>query len=151
MNRSERLPFRKGLGSAAAIFDARKRILLVKQTYGRLNWELPGGLADGHESPIETVVREVHEEIGLEVEVKSLAAWYYEPAEDLVHFVFRCDPRPLGTVPSADMAEISEWGYWPVTDLPGPISDFTIRRIHDSTSGNNVPMPAIVGPRQWLE
>lgn len=99
----------KGLGSAAAIFDVHGRVLLVKHTYGKLNWELPGGVTERHESPIQTVVREVREETGLAVDVVALTGYYYEPAEDLVHFVFRCSPTgPIN--PAADLVEISECG-----------------------------------------
>jgi 8-oxo-dGTP pyrophosphatase MutT (NUDIX family) len=34
---------KKKLEAAAAIFDEHEQVLLVKQSYGRLNWELPGG------------------------------------------------------------------------------------------------------------
>lgn len=37
-----------------------------------LKWELPGGTIEFGESPIETVVREVAEETGLQVQVKRL-------------------------------------------------------------------------------
>lgn len=33
----------KNVGAAAFIVDGEGRVLLVKHTYGRLNWELPGG------------------------------------------------------------------------------------------------------------
>jgi 8-oxo-dGTP pyrophosphatase MutT (NUDIX family) len=138
------------LGSAAAIFDAEGRILLVKHTYGRFNWELPGGLGEPHESPMETVMREVREETGLDVDVKSLTGCYYEPAEDLLHFVFRCEPAQIGAVPSIGSAEISEWRYWLTSELPRPISDFTIRRIQDATQGMQLPMPVVIGSREWL-
>ena len=141
---------RKGLGSAAAIFDSAMRVLLVKHTYGRLNWELPGGLAEPHESPVETVSREVREETGLEVDVRSLTGCYYEPSEDLVHFVFRCERRGESAEPSPDREEISECGYWPLDDLPRPISDFTVRRIRDAAAGAPMPLPGLVGPREWL-
>ncbi len=48
---------------------------------------VPGGVAEPLESPSETVVREVREETGLDVEARSVTGYYYEPAEDLVHFV----------------------------------------------------------------
>lgn len=36
----------KKLGAAAAVFDDRGRVLLVKHSYGPLNWELPGGAVE---------------------------------------------------------------------------------------------------------
>src|SRR5688500_810850 len=36
----------KKLGAAAVILDTLGRVLLVKHTYGPLNWELPGGGAE---------------------------------------------------------------------------------------------------------
>src|SRR5213593_4202130 len=57
------------IGAAAVILDVDGGVLLVKQTYGRLNWELPGGAAEAGESPDDTVLREVQEETGLAVAV----------------------------------------------------------------------------------
>ncbi|HNT78415.1 MAG TPA: NUDIX domain-containing protein [Anaerolineae bacterium] len=58
---------KRWLGANAALFDEEGRILLVKHTYGRLNWELPGGVAEPNESIVETAIREAREEIGLQV------------------------------------------------------------------------------------
>ena len=55
------------MGGAGALFDDEGRVLLVRHTYGRLNWELPGGGAEPGESPNETAIREILEETGLEV------------------------------------------------------------------------------------
>lgn len=45
----------------------------------RDEWELPGGKIDGGEQPAETVIRELREELGFEVEVvKLIHAWMYE-------------------------------------------------------------------------
>ncbi|MEA2673920.1 MAG: hypothetical protein QOI92_1112, partial [Chloroflexota bacterium] len=37
---------RVAVGAACAIFDDQGRVLLVHHTYGRLNWEIPGGLVE---------------------------------------------------------------------------------------------------------
>jgi 8-oxo-dGTP diphosphatase len=52
------------IGAAAVIVNDEGGVLLVKQTYGRLNWELPGGAGEAGESPDETVLRGVREETG---------------------------------------------------------------------------------------
>lgn len=39
----------KKLGAAAAILDEHGRVLLVKQSHGRMNWELPGGAVEVRE------------------------------------------------------------------------------------------------------
>lgn len=45
----------KRIGAAAVIVDDGGRVLLVKHSYGRLNWELPGGGAEVNESAEESV------------------------------------------------------------------------------------------------
>lgn len=52
------------------VFEAGKVWLRENE---RQEWELPGGKLEKDEQPEETVVRELHEELGFEVEVKKLA------------------------------------------------------------------------------
>ena len=47
----------KRMGAAAVILNASKQVLLVKHSYGRLNWELPGGAAEAGESVADAAVR----------------------------------------------------------------------------------------------
>ena len=53
---------KRWLAANAAIIDELGRILLVKHTYGRENWELTGGVAEFNESIVETAIREAREE-----------------------------------------------------------------------------------------
>jgi 8-oxo-dGTP diphosphatase len=140
----------KDLGAAVVVLDDAGRILLVKHTYGRLNWELPGGGAETGESTEETALREVREETGLTVAIERLAGIYYDRAADMHHFVFACRRADPSAMPRADGDEIAACGYWPVEALPRPISDFTIRRIHDALAA---PPDSVIAvpPRQWLE
>jgi 8-oxo-dGTP pyrophosphatase MutT (NUDIX family) len=62
----------KKLGAAAAIFDEHGRVLLVKHSYRRMNWELPGGAVEAREGVVDAAVREVHEETGLRVIAQHL-------------------------------------------------------------------------------
>ncbi|OMF36882.1 hypothetical protein BK133_08150 [Paenibacillus sp. FSL H8-0548] len=41
---------KKLVGAAAIIMDSEGRILLVKHSYGKYNWELPSGLSEQNES-----------------------------------------------------------------------------------------------------
>jgi ADP-ribose pyrophosphatase YjhB (NUDIX family) len=143
-------PARTALGAACAIFDGDRRVLLVRHTYGRLNWELPGGLAEAGETPDETASRELLEETGLRAEVDRLTGVYLEPDHDfgpMLHLVFRCRWRG-GLVPTPSSPEIGDVGYWPVDRLPTPISDFTERRIRDALLDGPVSV-ARIATRQW--
>lgn len=140
---------KKPIGAAAVIFDAQGRVLLVKHTYGKLNWDLPGGAAEAAESAAETALREVREETGLHAVVERMVGQvYYDRRYDMHHFVFVC--RTAGA-PVVNSPEISEWGYWPVDQLPRPISDFTVRRIQ-AAAGLQVEQGVVeIGPRVWME
>ena len=141
---------RTALGAACAIFDAEGRVLLVHHTYGRLNWELPGGLVEPNERPDAAALRELVEETGLTAELDRLVGVYLEPGHDfgqMLHFVFEAswnaelEPRPSSP-------EISEARYWPIDGLPTPVSDFTERRIDDARRRGPVVFAGI-NSRRW--
>lgn len=62
-------------GAAAVIVDSDGKILLVKHSYGKNNWELPGGKGEDNEPAEETAQREVFEEVGLEVRIEELTGY----------------------------------------------------------------------------
>ena len=142
------------MGGVCVLFDDDGRVLLVRHTYGRLNWELPGGGAEPGESPDETAIREVREETGLDVQIVRLTGAYYEanPGPNqgpLLHFVFlarQVDQRP----PIARPPEIGDVGWWPLEALPTPISDFTERRIRNAAAGAEAKVSRLDG-RVWRE
>ena len=54
------------------------RVALCQLTYKK-DWDLPGGIVDPGESPADCVVREVKEELGLDVTVQGLLAVNWLP------------------------------------------------------------------------
>ena len=59
------------VGADAAIFNESGEILLMERSDGS-GWCLPCGWVEPNEKPIEAVIREVHEETGLKIEVEQL-------------------------------------------------------------------------------
>jgi 8-oxo-dGTP pyrophosphatase MutT (NUDIX family) len=53
------------------------RVLLVRHSYGKPHWDLPGGTVKRDEQPVDTARREIAEELGLEIaNWRSLGAIY---------------------------------------------------------------------------
>ncbi len=65
----------KRVASAAALLTTPDGELLILKANYKRHWSLPGGLVDDDESILETVLREVHEEVGLEMAPDRLALW----------------------------------------------------------------------------
>ena len=64
------------LVAAVALVDADGRVLLSQRPPGKQLaglWEFPGGKVEPGETPEETIVREIAEEIGVETKVACLA------------------------------------------------------------------------------
>ncbi|MFI9783233.1 NUDIX hydrolase [Kitasatospora sp. NPDC051984] len=62
----------------AVVTNAEGQLLLIHKTDNNL-WALPGGGHDVGESVSDTVVREVREETGIDVEVLSVVGLYTDP------------------------------------------------------------------------
>ncbi|MGQ4511023.1 NUDIX domain-containing protein [Streptomyces sp. DW26H14] len=72
-------PTAETLASGVLLFDEAGRVLLVDPTY-KPGWEFPGGVVERGEAPARAGVREVAEEIGVELdEVPSLLVVDWEP------------------------------------------------------------------------
>ena len=64
------------LVAACALVDADGRVLIAQRPEGKQlagMWEFPGGKVEAGETPEETVVRELAEELGIETKVACLA------------------------------------------------------------------------------
>jgi 8-oxo-dGTP diphosphatase len=74
------------LVSAVALVDADGRVLVQQRAHGALAglWEFPGGKIEDGETPAIALIRELREELGIDVEAACLApaAFASEPLGD---------------------------------------------------------------------
>lgn len=64
------------LVAACALIDVDKRILITRRPPGKPLaglWEFPGGKMEAGEAPEDTIIREMGEELGIEIEKPCLA------------------------------------------------------------------------------
>jgi 8-oxo-dGTP diphosphatase len=64
------------LVAACALIDADHRVLIAKRPEGRAlagYWEFPGGKVEAGETPEDTVIRELHEELSVKITKPCLA------------------------------------------------------------------------------
>jgi ADP-ribose pyrophosphatase YjhB (NUDIX family) len=108
------------VGADAAIFDDEGRILLVERADDR-HWGLPAGWVEPNEAPVRTVVREVREELGIEVEPLQLVDVMFRPASAeygphaVVSVVYLCGVRGGEMMLSH---EVLAAGYWAIDRVP---------------------------------
>ncbi|MCF3147677.1 NUDIX domain-containing protein [Streptomyces platensis] len=66
------------MAAGALFFDSAGRVLMVEPSY-KDYWEIPGGYVETGESPLQTCVREVHEELGIVPPIGRLLAVDWAP------------------------------------------------------------------------
>ncbi len=116
------------LGVNAVIVGSDGRVLLALRERPPI-WNLPGGSVEPGESPWDAAVREVLEEVGLEVAVERLAGVYDRSPEGDPVLVFVC--RVLSGEPTTS-AEAVRVGWFDPSDLPGAINPYQPQRIADA-------------------
>ncbi len=60
---------------AVALLDKQRRVLLAQRPAGKKMaglWEFPGGKVEDNETPEQALVRELHEELGITVDIADL-------------------------------------------------------------------------------
>ncbi|MFQ6198504.1 NUDIX hydrolase [Streptomyces sp. NPDC000405] len=92
---------------AGAVVRDDGRLLSIRRADNG-TWELPGGVLELSESPEDGVVREVHEETGIRVEVDELTGVYKNTSRGIVALVFRCKPSGGSERTSSESTAV-EW------------------------------------------
>lgn len=99
--------------AASALVVHEDRVLLVRSATTREQWAFPGGKAERGETPEQTAIREVKEEVGLDIEVTEKLGTYVTPSG----FDIVCLVAAAGTnVLTIDPEEIIEAKWYPFED-----------------------------------
>jgi 8-oxo-dGTP diphosphatase len=135
------------IGAFAIILDSEHRVLLCHRRDHDL-WNLPGGRVEQGEAPWEAVVREVREEVGLDVVVERLAGVYSKPEQSDIVFSFVCRVAG-GKLTTSD--EACEVGYFAFSDIPRNTSPKQVERIADVLAGHEGPVLKVQTGKSSIE
>lgn len=120
------------LVSACALLDADNRVLIAQRPEGKAMaglWEFPGGKVEAGERPEDTLIRELHEELGISVKKECLAPLTFasHAYEDfhLLMPLFVCR-RWSGTVTGREGQEIKWVRAARLRDYPMPAADLPL-------------------------
>ena len=153
---------RKRVGADVLFRDEAGRILLVDPRY-KPDWDLPGGMAEANEPPVDAARREVREELGIGYPGGRLLVvdWIapHGPWDDCLMFVFDgglLAPADQGRITLSD-GELREWRFhhpgdasrllrpyvWErVSAALAAADDGVTRYLHDGGSGTSSGHPA---------
>ncbi len=120
------------LVSAAALIDGEGRVLLAQRPEGKSMaglWEFPGGKVEDGETPEAALIRELHEELGIETWQSCLAplcfaSHSYEKFHLLMP-LFAC--RKWGGIPQSREGQALKWvRAKDLRDYPMPPADIPL-------------------------
>ncbi|WP_300012131.1 NUDIX hydrolase [Pseudonocardia sp.] len=119
--------------AAGALFvDDEGRVLIVEPTY-KPRWEIPGGQVERGETPREACLRELREELGLDLPLGRLLVvdWAPHVRDEHVRFVF-----DGGTLTDAQLdgielttGELASWAFLPPDELFVMLTPRLVRRV----------------------
>lgn len=135
--------------SAVVRNDAGHLLLARRSDNGR--WSLPAGVIDPGEQPADAVLREVHEETGVQVEIERVGGMATHrvvyPNGDVCEYLniwFRC--RAVGGEARVNDDESTEVGWFASADLPD-LDDWAGLRIETTEKPDHPPWYAEPGRR----
>lgn len=126
------------------------RVLLGRRARDPMigQWEIPGGFVERGEHDADAAVREIAEEMGLDIVLTGLLGTYLElseSGESLAITAFLAEPVDPQQRVVPDPAEVSDWGWFGPDELP-PVEQMAGRdgeRVRDWAAGHAVALPRI--------
>jgi len=119
--------FREITVVAAVIRDEEGRVLMTKRPEGRHMgglWEFPGGKIDDGEAPSQALMRELHEELGIEIVIQRPLTFAVHEEPDLRILLLFFDAQISGGEPHGYEGQAVEWvAIQDLPSLPTPPAD----------------------------
>ena len=128
-------------GAKAVVIDPQRRVLLVRHSYTRDAWMLPGGGVKPAEDAAAAVLREIAEETGVAARAPRLHGQFLDTRQGARNHIslFVCDAD--GEPPRVDGGEIVEARWFPMDALPPDIALATGRRVTEVRDGRSPDGP----------
>ena len=102
-------------GAVGVVFNDQRQVLLVEHVFHPYApWGLPGGWVDRNESPSQTVIRELREELTLTVEAGALLLVETDFGNHL-DFAYLCEAK---TIVGPLSSELLDYGWYDTNALP---------------------------------
>lgn len=108
------------VGVTGVIFNADHEVLIVKHSYRRVPWSLPGGFLKGGEHPKKGLEREIYEETRFKVHIEKVIKTQHD--EDTA----KLDLCYIGTYKKGKFKkshEVIDYGFFARSKLPPLIDD----------------------------
>lgn len=130
--------------AGTVIVDEAGRIglgLRAREPYAGL-WETPGGFVELGEHPEDAAVREVHEELGLDLTLTGLVGIYVERSARGGHLLVNVYAGTVAGEPRLDPSEVADWAWFAPTDVPAVMAADHRKRVDAYLAGRVIPLPA---------
>lgn len=129
---------RHSVSVAAVIVDDTERVLVIRRRDNG-KWEPPGGILEAHETILDGLLREVHEETGLLVEPERLTGVYKNMTRGIVALVFRARVH-MGELRVTDETTKAEW--WTRQQVIEHLDEAYAVRVLDALDAQNTTVRA---------
>ena len=115
------------VGAICVVERPDGHMLLVRQSYRRDGWGFPGGLLRRREEPADAARRELHEELGIDVELVGLPVVVIDSPMRRIDVVFHAHLAESSADPEATThsPEISAVRWFPPDGLPDLLPEAT--------------------------
>ncbi len=104
------------------LIECDGKLLLIRNTYGKMHWTFPGGGVGRNELPEAAVRREVVEEVGIQLGEVVYLGHYFNIKEHKRDTVYCSYVHVTNSTFALDAVEIQEAAWFRADALPQPLS-----------------------------